>query len=165
MLFLDDLQWCEKSALTVVESLLCDEVGSNCLFFVGTYRSNEVAENHEIFCLSQRLRSFGVPTTMLSLEGLNPKDLNIIISDALCMFPRISEPLSDIIFQKTKGSPFFVLAFMRSLLDRGLLEYSINSRRWVWDEDDVAVISGISIHVVTLASIPIRLVSVSREAH
>ena len=138
MLFLDDLQWCEKSALTVVESLLCDEVGSNCLFFVGTYRSNEVAEDHEIFCLSQRLRSFGVPTTMLSLEGLNPKALNAMISDALCMFPRISEPLSDIIFQKTKGNPFFVLAFMRSLLDRGLLEYSINTRRWVWDEDDVS---------------------------
>ena len=138
MLFLDDLQWCDKSALTVVESLLCDEVGSNCLFFVGTYRSNEVAEDHEIFCLAQRLRSFGVPTTMLSLEGLNPKDLNAMISDALCIFPRISEPLSDIIFQKTKGNPFFVLAFMRSLLDRGLLEYSINTGRWVWDEDDVS---------------------------
>jgi hypothetical protein len=138
MLFLDDLQWCDKSALTVVESLLCDEVGSNCLFFVGTYRSNEVAEDHEIFCLAQRLRSFGVPTTMLSLEGLNPKDLNAMISDALCMFPRISEPLSDIIFQKTQGNPFFVLAFMRSLLDRGLLEYSINTGRWVWDEDDVS---------------------------
>jgi predicted ATPase len=75
---------------------------------------------------------------MLSLEGLNPKALNAMISDALCMFPRISEPLSDIIFQKTKGNPFFVLAFMRSLLDRGLLEYSINTRRWVWDEDDVS---------------------------
>jgi predicted ATPase len=69
---------------------------------------------------------------------LNPKALNAMISDALCMFPRISEPLSDIIFQKTKGNPFFVLAFMRSLLDRGLLEYSINTRRWVWDEDDVS---------------------------
>ena len=138
MLFLDDLQWCDTSALTVVESLLCDEVRSNCLFFVGTYRSNEVAEDHEIFCLAQRLRSFGVPTTMLSLEGLNPKALNAMISDALCMFPRISEPLSDIVFQKTKGNPFFVLAFMRSLVDRGLLEYSINTRRWVWDEDDVS---------------------------
>ena len=114
MLVLDDLQWCEESALTVVESLLCDEVGSNCLFFVGTYRSNEVAEDHKIFCLSQNLRSLGVPTTMLSLEGLNPKDLNVMISDALCMFPHISEPLSDITFQKTKCSPFFVLAFMRS---------------------------------------------------
>ena len=138
MLFLDDLQWCDTSALTVVESLLCDEVGSNCLFFVGTYRSNEVAEDHEIFRFAQRLRSFGVPTTMLSLEGLNPKDLNAMLSDALCMFPRNSEPLSDIIFQKTKGNPFFVLAFMSSLLDRGLLEYSINTRRWVWDEDDVS---------------------------
>jgi predicted ATPase len=138
MLFLDDLQWCDESALTVVESLLCDEVGSACVFFVGTYRSNEVADDHEIFCLAQRLRSFGVPTAMLSLEGLNPNDLNTMISDALCMFPRISEPLSDIVFQKTKGNPFFVLAFMRSLVDRGLLEYSVNSRRWVWDEDDVS---------------------------
>ena len=138
MLFLDDLQWCDKSALTVVQSLLCDEVGLTCLFFVGTYRSNEVADDHDIFCLAQKLRSFGVPTQMLSLEGLNPCDLKTMISDALCIFPRISEPLSDIIFQKTKGNPFFVLAFIRSLVDRGLLEYSVNSRRWVWDEDDVS---------------------------
>jgi hypothetical protein len=138
VLFLDDLQWCDKSALTVVESLLCDATGSACLLFVGTYRSNEVAGDHEIFCLAQRLKSFGVPTTMLSLEGLNPKDLNVMISDALCVFPRISEPLSDIIYQKTKGNPFFVLAFMRSLVDTGLLEYSINTKRWVWDEDDLS---------------------------
>ena len=138
VLFLDDLQWCDKSALTVVESILCDAFGLTCLFFVGTYRSNEVADDHEIFRLAQRLTSFGVPTTMLSLEGLNPSDLNTLISDALCMFPRISEPLSDIIYQKTKGNPFFVLAFLRSLVDRVLLEYSINTRKWVWDEDDVS---------------------------
>jgi predicted ATPase len=138
VLFLDDLQWCDKSALTVVESLLCDATGSVCLFFVGTYRSNEVAGDHEIFCLAQRLKSSGVPTTMLSLEGLNPKDLNVMVSDALCVFPRISEPLSDIIYQKTKGNPFFVLAFMWSLVDTGLLEYSINTKRWVWDEDELS---------------------------
>jgi predicted ATPase len=78
--------------------------------------------------------------TMLNLEGLNPKDLNAMISNALCMFLRISEPLSNIIFQKTKGNPFFVLAFMRSLLDRGLLEYSINTRRWAYDENNVSSI-------------------------
>jgi predicted ATPase len=61
--------------------------------------------------------------TMLSLEGLNPKDLSTMISDALCIFPCISEPLSDIVYQKTKGNPFFVLAFMKSLVERGLLEY------------------------------------------
>ncbi len=79
-----------------------------------------------------------MPMTMLSLEGLNPKDLNDMISNALCMFPHISEPLSNIIFQKTKGNQFFVIAFMRSLVDRRLLEYSINTRRWVWDKDNVS---------------------------
>ena len=138
VLFLDDLQWCDKSALTVVESLLCNATGSACIFFVGTYRSNEVADDHEILCLAQRLKSFGVPTTMMSLEGLNPIDLNTMISDALCVFPRISEPLSDIIYQKTKGNPFFVLAFLSSLVDRVLLEYSVSMRRWVWDEDDIS---------------------------
>jgi hypothetical protein len=136
--FFDDLQWCDMPALTVVESLLCDTIGTACLFFVGTYRSNEVADDHEIILLAQRLKCFGVPTTMLSLEGLNPRDLNTMVSDALCIFPRITKPLSDIIHQKTKGNPFFVLSFMRSLVDGGFLEYSISMRRWVWDEVDIS---------------------------
>jgi hypothetical protein len=138
VLFLDDLQWCAESAFTVVESLLCDANGSSCVFFVGSYRSNEVANDHQIFHLKDRLKSFGVPTTVLSLEGLNPMALNTMISDAVCMFPRISEPLSDIVYQKTKGNPFFVIAFLKSLVGERLLEYSIRKRRWVWDEDKVS---------------------------
>jgi predicted ATPase len=88
---------------------------------------------------------------MLSLEGLQPTDLNTMISDALCVFPRISEPLSDIVFQKTKGNPFFVLAFLRSLVERGLLNYNINLRRWLWDEDDVSAmdVTGNVLHLLS----------------
>jgi predicted ATPase len=151
VVFLDDLQWCDKSVLTLVESLLCDATGNTCLFFVGTYRSNEVADDHEVFCLEQRLKVFGVPTTMLSLEGLNPSDLNTMVSDALCIFPRMTEPLSDIIYQKTKGNPFFVISFMRSLVDGGLLEFNIIARRWVWDEDKVSSmdITGNVLHLLS----------------
>jgi predicted ATPase len=138
MLFLDDLQWCDASALRLVEGILCDVIGSSHLFFVGSYRSNEVQDDHAIFSLIDRLNASGVPTTKLSLEGLNPADLNSLVSDALCTFPRICEPLSDVVFQKTKGNPFFVLEFLRSLVDRGLLEYSIQKRSWVWDEDNVS---------------------------
>ena len=151
VLFLDDLQWCDESVFTLIESILCDTSGSTCFFFVGTYRSNEVTHDHFIFHCAKRLKSFGVHTTMLSLEGLQPSDLNTMISDALCVFPRISEPLSDIVFQKTKGIPFFVLEFMRSLVDRGLLEYSVNKRSWVWDEDDVCSmeITGNILHLLS----------------
>jgi predicted ATPase len=122
----------------VMESAMCDPAGSACLFFVGTYRSNEVDDDHEIFGLVRRLKSFGVPTTMVSLEGLDPKNLNTMISDALCMLPRACTSLSDIVYQKTKGNPFFVLAFLRSLVDGRYLWYCVDGRRWIWDEDHVS---------------------------
>ena len=104
-LFQNSLQWCDNSALSVVEGILADPaVSSGCLFFVGSYRSNEVQEDHQIFKLMDSLRSSSVPTTTISLEGLLPQDLNTMISDALCMFPRVCEPFSDMVFQKTKGS-------------------------------------------------------------
>eukprot|EP00985_Skeletonema_marinoi_P005266 scaffold2277_cov128-Skeletonema_marinoi.AAC.10 len=31
--------------------------------------------------------------------------------------------------------PFFFLEFLRSLVDRGLLQYSMGLERWEWDED------------------------------
>jgi len=142
VLFLDDLQWCDNSSLTVVESILCDSIESNSFFFVGSYRSNEVAEDHGIFRLINNLRSFGVPTSTVVLEGLNPADLNTMISDALCIFPRMCESLSNIVHTKTKGNPLFVLEFLRSLVDGKLLNYSLRKRRWMWDED---LVNGVEI--------------------
>jgi predicted ATPase len=74
-----------------------------------------------------------------------------MVSDALCVFPRICEPLSDIVFQKTKGNPYFVVAFLRSLVDRGLLNYCVNARRWLWDEDDVSAmdVTGNVLHLLS----------------
>ena len=138
VLFLDDMQWCDNSVFTVVESIFGVANRLNCLFFVGAFRSNEVANDHEIFRSADRLKSSGVPTAMMSLEGLQPNDLNTMISDALGVFPRISGPLSDIVFEKTKGNPYFVVAFLRSLVDRGLLKFCVNTRRWIWDKDDVS---------------------------
>ena len=138
MFFLDDIQWADKSSLALVEDMLHDANGSRCFFFVGTYRSNEVSDDHHIFSLIDRLDSAGVPVTELNLKGLAPGDLNAMISDVTGLFPRISEPLSDIVFQKTKGNPFFVLQFLQLLLDGKILEYGACQQRWTWDEDRVS---------------------------
>ena len=107
------------------------------MFFVGTYRDNEVQADHAIFQLIEKLGSSKVPMTELSLTGLNQEDLNTMISDALCLYPRICKSLSDIVFHKTKGNPFFVLEFVQSLRDRGLLRYNPHQKRWVWNEDAI----------------------------
>ena len=105
------------------------------MFFVGTYRDNEVQVDHPVFDLIKKLEISNVQTTKVSLAGLNQEDLNTMISDALCLYPRICKSLSDILFQKTKGNPFFLLEFMQSLKSRGLLQYNSHQKRWVWNED------------------------------
>ena len=135
-MFLDDLQWADDIALDVVHTFLSDRMGS-CIFFVGTYRDNEVKASHAMFDLLQKLETSNVPTTQLSLTGLDQEDLNKLISDALCLFPRICKSLTEIVLQKTKGNPFFVLEFMQSLQPRGLLQYDACQKRWVWNEDTI----------------------------
>ncbi len=128
------MQWADSTALDVIHTILSDTMGS-CMFFVGTYRNNEVQVDHDIFNLIEMLEISNVRTTKVSLTGLNREDLNTMISDALCLYPRICKPLSNIVFQKTAGNPFFVLEFMQSLQSRGLLHYNSHLKRWVWDKD------------------------------
>eukprot|EP00984_Skeletonema_dohrnii_P006443 scaffold2301_cov73-Skeletonema_dohrnii-CCMP3373.AAC.2 len=83
MLFLDDMQWADSTALDVIHTILSDTMGSSCMFFVGTYRDNEVQIDHDIFDLMERLEISNVRTTKVSLTGLDQEDLNTMISDAL----------------------------------------------------------------------------------
>ena len=133
-LFLDDLQWADDTALDVVHTFLSDTTGS-CMFFVGTYRDNEVDADHPVFDLMKTLESSNVPTSKLALAGLRRGDLNTMISDALCLYPRMCYSLTDIVVQKTNGNPFFVLEFIKSLKERNLLQYNPYQKRWVWDEE------------------------------
>ena len=131
---MDDLQWADDSVLDVIHKFLSDRLGS-CIFFVGTYRDNEVSPGHFVFNLMDKLESSQVPTSKVSLGGLDREDLNTMISDSLSLYPRLSMPLTDTVLRKTKGNPFFVLEFLQSLQSRGLLRYNFHQRRWVWNED------------------------------
>lgn len=83
------------------------------------------------------LESSGVPVTKLILNGLTQQDLNSLLSDALCMVPRFCKSLSDIVFQKTKGNPYFVLEFLKSLVESRLLKYSLREKVWIWEDEKI----------------------------
>lgn len=137
MLVLDDLQWGNASAFSLILSILMDIKESSCFFFVGTYRDNQVSSDHAIFSVLEGLALWNVTVTNLHLEGLCKEGLNSMVSDALCLFPRLCQTLTSIIHHKTKGSPFFVLEFLRTLVDRGLLRFSFTERRWTWDKEKI----------------------------
>ncbi|KAL3804864.1 hypothetical protein HJC23_006636 [Cyclotella cryptica] len=137
MIFLDDLQWADTASLDLVHSILSDLKGSNCVFFVGCYRDQDVKQGHFVFEFINSLLAHEVPCTELHIDGLSKDDLNQMLSDALCVIPRLCKSLSTIVYHKTRGSPFFSLEILNSLINRGIVIYSLRERRWIWDVDQI----------------------------
>eukprot|EP00985_Skeletonema_marinoi_P014091 scaffold7076_cov153-Skeletonema_marinoi.AAC.4 len=138
MLYLDDLQWADPVTLDVINCILSDIKGNNCVFVVGSYRNHEIeCQNHPLSMFIYKLEECQVQPTKIHLNGLEAADLNTLISDALGLFPRMSRLLSNIIQRKTEGNPFYVLEFLKSLVERNLLQYSLRERRWVWDAEKI----------------------------
>ena len=149
-------------SLDLIHAILSGSRGSNCFFFIGSFRDQEVDRDHPISSMMTNLVCSGVPMTKLKLEGLAAADLNTMLSDAMGMFPRLCHSLSDIVFEKTKGNPYFligtfflagvfavrlvqvfftvtflVLEFLRLLVESRLLKYSLREKMWVWDSDKI----------------------------
>ena len=96
-------KWSDNATLDVIHDILSDKTDTRC-FFVGSYRSNEVSLEHAIFGLMKDLETSQVSTQKLILDGVKIEDVNTLISDALCTFPRTTRCLSTIIHEKTLGS-------------------------------------------------------------
>lgn len=111
---------------------------ANCLLFVGIYRSNELEPDHPSLRLIERLEGQNVRCTKIHLDGMNVTNLNEMVSDSLGMLPGACRALSEVIYHKTKGNPFFAKAFINSLVDQGHLQYSHKERRWNWDADKIS---------------------------
>ncbi|KAL3795134.1 hypothetical protein HJC23_007362 [Cyclotella cryptica] len=137
MIFLDDLQWADTASLDLVHAILSDVKGSNCVFFVGSYRDQDVKQGHFVDEFMHSLSAYEVRCTELHLDGLTEDALNQMLSDALCVTPRLCKSLSSIVYYKTRGSPFFTFEFLNSLIDRGIVIYSLRERRWIWDVDQI----------------------------
>ncbi len=124
--------------LDVIHCILSDIKGQNSVFLVGSYRNNEIeCPNHPLTMFIDKLKEYQVQPTEVHLGGLEAADLNALVSDALGLFPRMSQSLSDIIQRKTEGNPFYVLEFLKSLVERNLLYYSLRERRWLWEAERI----------------------------
>ncbi|KAL7517934.1 hypothetical protein ACHAWX_002807 [Stephanocyclus meneghinianus] len=162
LLFLDDLQWADPMSLKLVQSVISDVKGYNCVLFVGGFRENEVEHGHVLLEFFDTLSSSEVIPSMLSLNGIGPDDVNSMISDTLGIFPRLCKGLSDVVFRKTNGNPFFTLEFLRSLIDRDLVRYSLRSMSWMWDLNQISA-ENITDNVLHLLTRKMNVLSESNQ--
>lgn len=133
VLFLDDLQWADIASLKLLELLLSDG-NLSYILVIGAYRDNEVSPVHPLMLMVNRLQQTeGVGINRIEVPPLKREDVNHLVADALSCPEMRSQPISELVFQKTEGNPFFVTQFLKSLYEDDLLEYDDEEGYWQCD--------------------------------
>lgn len=131
-LFLDDLQWLDAATLDLLEDLLTG-VDLHHLLLIGAYRDNEVHATHPLVRKLDAIRHAGAAVQDVVLAPLDRGDISQLLVDSLRIPVDRAAPLAKLIHEKTTGNPFFVIQFVSTLADEGLLAFDYRKGRWAWD--------------------------------
>ena len=132
VIFLDDLQWADPSTINLIKYLFSDIKDQNLLLICG-YRNNEVDSNHPFQLCIDSLIELGTKTQEIALNNLSKKDIHELIEDTLKRDDPEVQFLTDLIFQKTRGNPFFTINLLKSLYEKKHLIFDNFTKKWGWD--------------------------------
>ena len=131
ILFLDDWQWCDQPSLQLVKSLV-SQTGKGMLFLFA-YRGNEISSTHPFGMFKSEMEKLD-HCHHLQIEALNKNLVNQMLAPSLCMTNQETIELSDLVFHKTEGNPFYIKQFINSLHQKKLLSYDFESNHWRWEK-------------------------------
>ncbi|MEH1821250.1 MAG: AAA family ATPase [Nostoc sp.] len=146
VIFLDDLQWADTASLKLIQLLMCENTLSSLsekteqldenqggLLLIGSYRDNEVSKAHPLYLTLQEIEKAAVNINTITLAPLHQGDLNHLIADTLHCPEVAAVPLTQMVFAKTKGNPFFSVQFLKALQDDGLIFLNLDVSHWQYD--------------------------------
>ena len=136
VIFLDDLQWADSASLNLLK-LLMEETETGYLLVLGAYRDNEVYPAHPLMLTLDEISKNEAIVNTITLDALSQSALNYLIADTLSCSLELALPLTELVYQKTKGNPFFATQFLKGLHEDRWI--SFNSELGYWQCDLVPV--------------------------
>ncbi len=146
-IFLDDLQWADPASLSLLQ-LLLSEADSDSLLLIGAYRDTEVGPAHSLMVTIADIRQAGATITSLALQPLSRADANQLIADTLACPTELAQPFTDLLYQKTRGNPFFTAQLLQALHTERLFTFDAATGRW---ETDLAQVRAFTLTDDTVA--------------
>ncbi|PSB40108.1 serine/threonine protein kinase [filamentous cyanobacterium Phorm 46] len=142
VIFLDDLQWADSASLKLMQ-LLMSETDTRYLLLIGAYRDNEVFPAHPLMLTLDELRKDSATINQITLAPLNQPSLNRLIADTFSCPIERAMPLTELIFVKTKGNPFFATKFLKFLHSDGFISFNYTPAMGGW-QCDIAKLRALS---------------------
>jgi predicted ATPase len=136
VMFLDDLQWADLASLKLIQ-LLLSEPNIRHLLLIGAYRNNDVSPGHPLIRTLDEIGKTGATVNTITLASLDQPDFNRLIADTLRCPLELAVPLTNLVFQKTKGNLFFASQFLKSLHEDGLMSFNTEAGYWQCDLDQI----------------------------
>jgi len=135
VLFIDDLQWCDVGSLKLIEAF----VGNNKLPFtclIIAYRDNEIISSHPLFSIMKKAMESRTIRNV-HLEPLNSDSIDAMIAESLNSSLEVTRPLSRLVYEKTKGNPFFVGELLKTLHKKEYIYYDPELNALSWDFESI----------------------------
>ncbi len=160
VIFIDDLQWADAASLKLIQLMLC-QLETNYLLLIGAYRDNEIFPAHPLILTLEELKKERIIFHEITLNPLSQIHLNQLIADTLNCDREMALPLTKIIYQKTKGNPFFSIQFLKALHDEGAIVFNRERGYWQCDitqiktkavTDDVVEFMGLQLQKLPIAT-------------
>ncbi|MBD2329606.1 AAA family ATPase [Alkalinema sp. FACHB-956] len=132
VIFVDDLQWADSASLNLIQVLMA-EAKTGYLLLLGAYRDNEVFPAHPLMLTLESLAKAGANLNTITLKPLTTDSLNPLIADTLRTTEALAQPLTELVFQKTQGNPFFATQFLKVLHHDQLITFDRTAGHWQCD--------------------------------
>ncbi len=131
VIFMDDLQWSDVPTLNLIHRLVTTRE-LNHLFVIGAYRDNAVDASHPLRVTLNEIQK-DREVTELPLKPLDRAAVDRLTADTLFSDPERSRPLSELIYQKARGNPFFIIELLKSLHENEAIVFNPEAGQWEWD--------------------------------
>ncbi|MEG3991528.1 serine/threonine-protein kinase PknK [Microcoleus sp. S28C3] len=158
VVFLDDLQWADSASLKLIHLLICDP-DSQYLLLMGAYRDNEVSPTHPLMLTLEEIQKNGAVVNNITLRPLDIGNVSLLVADTLnessAPRNRVSE-LSQLLFNKTQGNPFFLTQMFATLHQEKLLTFEFSAGCWQWSLNQIQAVGITDYNVVELIAINIQ---------
>ncbi|NEO86747.1 MAG: AAA family ATPase [Spirulina sp. SIO3F2] len=132
VMFLDDLQWADSASLNLMKVLM-GKSDTGHLLLLGAYRDNEVFPAHPLMLSLTEIEKQQAVISTITLDPLELDEINQLVAETLHCTVDLAKPLTELIYQKTQGNPFFTTQFLKGLYEDDLILFNLELGYWECD--------------------------------
>lgn len=133
---LEDLQWADELTLKFLHYFMCD-IEHHHLLILGSYRDNEVDKSHPLSVSIEEMTNKGVKIKEIEILPLKIEALQELIYDTFHGDPWQTNFFAHLLYQKTKGNPFFVNQYLKMFYHQKSFNFDPDKQTWIINFEEV----------------------------